>query len=119
VLSPADLYRLAPDTLAGLERMGEKSAANCGGDRPVAFRPAGPLLFGLGIRHVGEEVARQLAADYVTRSADGRTAGRAAAQGGYPEESTRRRPARPLPIAPGGAAEIDSVQRFAEPTIGR
>ncbi|MEB2320305.1 MAG: NAD-dependent DNA ligase LigA [Pseudomonadota bacterium] len=65
VHSPADLYRLDADTLAGLERMGEKSAA-----RLVAAIAASRtcslarFLFGLGIRHVGEEIARILAAAF-------------------------------------------------------
>jgi DNA ligase (NAD+) len=58
----ADLYHLAPDYLAGLERMAEKSAANVveAIDRSRS-RGLAPLLFALGIRHVGEKVARVLA----------------------------------------------------------
>src|SRR5690606_10861505 len=65
VKTPADLYRLDAATLAGLDRMGEKSAANMvaaierSKDSSLAR-----FLFALGIRHVGEEVARQLAAEY-------------------------------------------------------
>ncbi len=62
VRTPADLYRLDVATLAGLERMGEKSAANLveaiGRSRRTGFAR---FLFALGIRHVGEEVARVLA----------------------------------------------------------
>ncbi|MDT8438767.1 MAG: NAD-dependent DNA ligase LigA [Wenzhouxiangellaceae bacterium] len=62
VHDPADLYRLDAATLAGLERMGEKSAANLVAaierSREVEL---GRLLFALGIREVGEVGARALA----------------------------------------------------------
>jgi DNA ligase (NAD+) len=60
-----DLYdpaRVNRETLVGLERMGEKSAENLlaaierSKDRPLAR-----LIYGLGIRHVGETVAERLA----------------------------------------------------------
>jgi len=58
----ADLYSLTAEQLAGLERMGEKSAANViaaiAGSRE---RELWRLLNGLGILHVGEEAARKLA----------------------------------------------------------
>jgi DNA ligase (NAD+) len=65
VASIPDLYRLDPDTLAGLERMGAKSAANLRDelDRSKSNEIA-RLVFGLGIRHVGEKLARTLAAHY-------------------------------------------------------
>ncbi len=65
VHTPADLYALSRETLLDLERMGEKSADNLLA-AIAASREAGlaRLLFGLGIPHVGEEVARQLAGEY-------------------------------------------------------
>jgi DNA ligase (NAD+) len=60
--SAADLYRLTAEQLAGLERMGEKSAANL-----VAALQAskdttlGRFLYALGIREVGEATALALA----------------------------------------------------------
>ncbi|HSJ39166.1 MAG TPA: NAD-dependent DNA ligase LigA [Planococcus sp. (in: firmicutes)] len=57
----ADIYKLTKEQLAGLERMGEKSASNL-----IAAIDASRsnsmerLLFGLGIRHVGEKSARIL-----------------------------------------------------------
>ncbi len=59
---PADLYTLDVETLAGLERMGEKSAHNLTEaiDRSRNV-PLGRLLFALGIREVGEVSARNLA----------------------------------------------------------
>ena len=64
VQTPADLYRLDAGTLAGLERMGEKSAANLLASIDRSRRASlERFLFALGIRHVGEEVARILAAE--------------------------------------------------------
>ena len=57
----SDLYKLTKEQLLGLERMGEKSASNL-----IAAIDASrsnsmeKLLFGLGIRHVGEKAARIL-----------------------------------------------------------
>ncbi len=62
VRSLADLYGLTVEQLQGLERMGPKSAENL--IRAIEAskkRPLARLLFGLGIRHVGEGVARDLA----------------------------------------------------------
>jgi DNA ligase (NAD+) len=56
-----DIYGLNAEDIAGLERMGDKSAANLMEEieRSKANDPA-RLLFGLGIRHVGEKLARTL-----------------------------------------------------------
>lgn len=62
---PSDLYALDAETIAGLERMGEKSAANIVDaiDKSRA-RPLSRLLNGLNIRHVGEHTAEVLADEY-------------------------------------------------------
>jgi DNA ligase (NAD+) len=61
----ADLYRLEADALAGLERMGEKSADNLLRQLEASKeRPLHRVLFALGIRHVGERAARVLADAY-------------------------------------------------------
>ncbi|MFN0038030.1 MAG: NAD-dependent DNA ligase LigA [Burkholderiales bacterium] len=62
VQTPADLYRLDRDTLAGLERMGEKSAHNLL-DAIAKSRNTSlaRLVFALGIRNVGEATAKDLA----------------------------------------------------------
>jgi len=61
----ADLYRLKLEDVAGLERMAEKSAANLlaqiGASRE---RDLPHLVFGLGIRHVGERTAGILARSF-------------------------------------------------------
>ena len=65
VTGPADLYRLTVPTLSSLDRVGEKSAANLVAAIDRSRQPAlARFLFGLGIRHVGEEVARILAAQF-------------------------------------------------------
>lgn len=62
VRSAADLYELTAQQIAGLERMGEKSAERIlqglEASRSVPFER---VLFALGIRFVGETVARTLA----------------------------------------------------------
>jgi len=62
VASLADLYRLDADTLAALDRMGPASAANLVAmlQRSRATTLA-RFLYALGIRHVGEATARDLA----------------------------------------------------------
>jgi len=61
----ADLYGLTVDQFAELERLAEKSATNLY-TAIQASRPRGlaPLLFALGIRYVGENVARILAGEF-------------------------------------------------------
>ncbi|MBW6493869.1 MAG: NAD-dependent DNA ligase LigA [Burkholderiaceae bacterium] len=65
VKTAADLYRLEAGQLAALERMGDKSAANVVAAIARSRRTTlARLLFALGIRHVGEEVALVLAREY-------------------------------------------------------
>jgi DNA ligase (NAD+) len=65
VHDPADVYFLTKEQLLTLERMAEKSAGNllAAIDRSRG-RPLSRLVFGLGIRHVGETVARLLAEQF-------------------------------------------------------
>ena len=57
-----DIYRLTREQLGTLERMGEKSAGNLlQGIEASKDRPLDRLLFSLGIPHVGERAARQIA----------------------------------------------------------
>ena len=57
----ADLYGLEADQLAGLERLGEKSAANIIAAIAASLgRPLARVLFALGIPHVGRENAELL-----------------------------------------------------------
>ena len=62
VHAPADLFRLGAETLAGLDRMGGKSAANLVAALERARRTTlERFIYALGIRHVGESTARDLA----------------------------------------------------------
>ena len=57
----ADLYSLTAEQLLPLERMAEKSVANLiAGIQKSKDQPFHKLLFGLGIRYVGETVAKKL-----------------------------------------------------------
>jgi len=61
VKSPADLYRLTADRVAGLERMAEKSAANLiRAIEKSKEQPFRRVLFGLGVRQVGAKSAQTL-----------------------------------------------------------
>jgi DNA ligase (NAD+) len=65
IAGPDDLYSLRGEQLAGLERMGERSAQNVldsidGSRRTTLAR----LLYALGIRHVGGHIAELLAARF-------------------------------------------------------
>ena len=65
VKDAADLYSLTVEQLAGLERMGEKSAENIiNSINNSKKRPLARLIFGLGIRHIGEEMAEILAQEF-------------------------------------------------------
>ncbi|WP_088157538.1 NAD-dependent DNA ligase LigA [Achromobacter xylosoxidans] len=58
----ADLYSLRPLELVGLDRMGQKSADNLVAAIDKAREPGlNRLLYALGIRHVGETTARDVA----------------------------------------------------------
>lgn len=62
ISSYADLYSLTEEQLMGLERMGEKSASNLIKAIDASrTRPFDRVLYALGIRHVGSNVARDLA----------------------------------------------------------
>jgi DNA ligase (NAD+) len=62
VHTPADLYRLDLAQLAGLERMAEKSAGNVVASiEKSKDTTLARFIFGLGIRHVGEATAKDLA----------------------------------------------------------
>lgn len=95
VKSPADLFALEPETLAALDRMGSTSAANLVRALASARRiDLDRFLVALGIRHVGETVARLLADRFGTLDGimDAPLAELAAVEGVGPEiaESVRR-----------------------------
>jgi len=80
----ADLYALSVDQLAELDRLAEKSATNLyNAIQASKERGLARLLFALGIRYVGENVARILASEFgsMDRLADAAEAALAAVHG--------------------------------------
>jgi len=70
VRTPADLYDLRAEQLAGLPRLGEKSADNIlESIRRSTEVPFARVLFALGIRFVGETTAKYLAAHFKSMDA--------------------------------------------------
>ncbi len=62
ISDPGDLYPLTAQDLLNIERMGEKSAQNIvNAIENSKSRTLARLIFGLGIRHVGERTAQALA----------------------------------------------------------
>jgi DNA ligase (NAD+) len=67
VRNVADLYRLDFESVLNLERFGEKSARNLIDSIEASKQVAFPrVLFALGIRYVGETVARKLAEAFLS-----------------------------------------------------
>lgn len=63
VKEPADIFRLDAEVLEGLDRLARKSADNLAqAINNARHRPLSHILNGLGIRHVGEQTAIDLAA---------------------------------------------------------
>jgi DNA ligase (NAD+) len=61
----ADIYYLTAGQIAELEKMGEKSAANIiNAINSSKVRPLSRLIYALGIRHVGGEMAEALANEF-------------------------------------------------------
>ena len=70
VKSLADIYRLDLETVAGLERMAEKSAANLLQGIAASRTTTLPrFIFALGVRNVGESTAKDLARHFGTLEA--------------------------------------------------
>ncbi|HSP54768.1 MAG TPA: NAD-dependent DNA ligase LigA [Dehalococcoidia bacterium] len=70
IKDPADIYYLTKEQLVALERMGEKSTDNLLRNIETSrSRNLGTLLFALGIRHVGGEIAYTLADHFHTLDA--------------------------------------------------
>jgi DNA ligase (NAD+) len=119
VENPADLYGLQAGQLAGLERMGEKSAANVI-DSISRSRDAtlARFVFALGIPGVGEEAAKILArhfgaleallgADWTSLAAQ-----KEAARKENAKRKRRGAPAESVPLEGIGPEIMDSLQRF-------
>ncbi|MBT2623347.1 NAD-dependent DNA ligase LigA [Chryseobacterium sp. ISL-6] len=65
--NPADFYTLTKEQLLPLERMAEKSAQNIiSGIEKSKEIPFEKVLYGIGIKHVGETVAKKLVKNFAT-----------------------------------------------------
>ena len=65
--NPADFYALTKEQILPLERMAEKSAQNIiSGIEKSKEIPFEKVLFGIGIKHVGETVAKKLVKNFNT-----------------------------------------------------
>ncbi|NAW51635.1 NAD-dependent DNA ligase LigA [Elizabethkingia argentiflava] len=63
--NPADLYTLTKEQLLPLERMAEKSVQNIlEGIEKSKYSPFEKVLYGIGIKHVGETVAKKLVKNF-------------------------------------------------------
>lgn len=119
VHTPADLYGLTVSQLQALPRMAQKSASNVvdaiANSRQTEFAR---FLYGLGIRHVGEEVARILAAEYpsVPELAAQDWAGLMEEKAAVQKENARRRnkgePLQPVPLEGLGPEIVASIAQF-------
>ena len=70
IKDPADIYFLTKEQLIALDRMGEKSAEKLIKNIDASKKASlGRLLFALGIRHVGGEIAQVLANHFHTLDA--------------------------------------------------
>jgi DNA ligase (NAD+) len=119
VKSPADLYRLERETLAGLERMAEKSAQNVFESIQRSRKSElTRFIYALGIPGVGEEVAKILAhhfgsleafleADWATAAAD-----KEAVRKDNAQRKKRREPLQPVPLEGIGPELMDSIEKF-------
>ena len=117
--NPAGLYELEAGTLAGLERMGEKSARNLVAQiEKSRDAQLHRFIFALGIPGVGEEVAKILArhfdslealahADWATLAADKEAVRKQNAQ-----RKKRGEPLQSVPLEGIGPELMDSLQKF-------
>jgi DNA ligase (NAD+) len=119
VRNPADLYGLEVQTLAELERMGEKSAANVvasiGRSRHVELPR---FIYALGIPGVGEEVAKLLARHFSTlqafRAADWPKlmADKEAVRKDNAQRRKRGEPSHEVPLEGIGPELADAIDKF-------
>ncbi|MGB5268688.1 MAG: NAD-dependent DNA ligase LigA [Polyangiales bacterium] len=104
VRSPDELFGLDVDALAGLDRMGQKSAERVkAGLEQAKQRGLARVLHGLAIRHVGETMAEDLAAYFKTADALLEFAGRYAAED---EEAIET-------VAPAKSADRGAIEGLA------
>jgi len=124
--SPADLYGLELDTLAGLERMGEKSAQNLRDSiRRSRSVPLARFVFALGIPGVGEEVARILARHFESLDAilEADWPQLAAEKDALRKQNAQRKrrgePPLEVPLEGIGPEIMDSIRKFLHQPANR
>ncbi len=126
VESPADLYRLNKESLAGLERMAEKSAQNVVESiQRSRSMDLARFVFALGIPGVGEEVARILARHFGSLQAllDADWQAQAAQKEALRKENAKRKrkneaPAE-VPLEGIGPEIMESLDKFVHETHNR
>ncbi len=112
VSGPADFFRLTVEDLVGLDRFAQKSAENLVAaiDR-ARRRPLSRILAALGIRHVGEQTAIDLAAWVaLTWPPD---------PGETEAEWTRRIAAQLAAVEPGRFTEVPGIGGVVAASLGR
>ena len=119
VRNPADLYGLEVKTLAELERMAEKSAANVHASIERSRRVELPrFIYALGIPGVGEEVAKLLARHFsqlqAFRAADWPKlmADKEAVRKDNAQRRKRGEPAREVPLEGIGSELAEAIDKF-------
>ena len=119
VESPADLYRLEAGQLAGLERMGEKSAQNVVASIAASREPTlARFVFALGMPGVGEEAAKILARHFgaVEPLLEADWAALEAGKEALRKENAKRKrrgePPQPVPLEGIGPEIMDSLRQF-------
>ena len=124
--SPADLYRLDQQALAGLERMAEKSAQNVlDGIQRSRSMDLARFVFALGMPGVGEEVARILARHFGSLPSLLETdwpALMAHKEALRKENAKRKKKSHPLlevPLEGIGPEIMESVDKFVHQTHNR
>jgi DNA ligase (NAD+) len=119
VHNPADLYDLKVETLAALERMAEKSAANVFASIEKARRAElARFIYALGIPGVGEEVAKILARHFGSLEAlmhaewSRLAADKEAIRKDNAQRKKRGEPPAPVPLEGIGPELAESVEKF-------
>jgi DNA ligase (NAD+) len=126
VANPADLYRLEVATLAGLERMADKSAQNLF-DSIEKSRQAQlqRFIYALGIPGVGEEVAKLLArhfgslAAFLSADWPALMADKEAVRKENAQRKKRGEPAMEVPLEGIGPELADAIGKFVQESHNR
>jgi DNA ligase (NAD+) len=126
VQSPADLYRLDKETLAGLERMAQKSAQNViDGIQRSRSMDLARFVFALGMPGVGEEVAKILARHFGALEAllDADWPALAAQKEALRKENAKRKRKNvallDIPLEGIGPEIMESIDKFVHETHNR